>query len=163
MRLKDGELFAGIAYVALLAAALVTIVALSPGCGSNIPIDQDCEVLFESQDEEAETYECTRPGCDQEVASAFQDGYDLGFRDGSEGLECTCPEGSVCLTRAEFDEYSTGICEYCEERADCTDSYEEGYRDGQTTVVCTDDEEEEYVCDRDVPRGHLRKECRGKP
>ena len=33
--------------------------------------------------------------------------------------EFECPEGYICLTRAEFDEYSTGLCEFCEDQVEC--------------------------------------------
>jgi hypothetical protein len=46
---------------------------------------------------------------------------------------------------------------------ECVDSYDQGFRDGVDSVECECEQDWTDICNEDVPKGHLRKECRGKP
>jgi hypothetical protein len=138
-----------LARITLLAGGILLVALNLPGCGgSNIPIGEEptCTDLVtdECVPEVIEEF-CSTQSTPEELLTLHVEQYERGFEDGVASVEFECPDGYICLSRADFDEYSTGICEYCEERADCEEA----------TWTCADFEDGR-------PNGHKPKECRGK-
>ena len=83
---------------------------------------------------------------------------------------CHDSSTDLCVLDGELcwrGQYINGNWKYvqveCEINECDPDRYEEGFRDGVDSVVCEVDDDVEDECNADVPRGHLRKECRGNP
>jgi hypothetical protein len=105
--------------------------------------------------EEAEL-ECRTISVDQ--CFAVQCGYAEELTDVEGGIflvvanELFCPEDYLECPVVDIAAY---------EDAAFNAGYAEGFDAGVDSVVCEIDDEKEDECNADVPRGHLRKECRG--
>ena len=67
---------------------------------------------------------------------------------GVEGVEECFPECDVCIDRERYFNQ-------------LQDAWFSGFEHGVDSVVCEVDDDSVDECNADVPKGHLRKECRG--